>query len=95
MPAFLPNTSLASITITTGEIYTYAQNYSGQLIEIEGNLEGSPKIYSPTGDDSKVGPTLKDLPPKRFTPLAAVFTRDWNTKQDRVCLITPPPPTES
>lgn len=81
--SFIPNTSLASIAESKSGIYTYAQSYYGNIVEIEGKLDGNSGIYTRTGNVDTVGPTSDELPPKRFTPLAAVATRDWNTSTNR------------
>ena len=81
---FIPNTSLATVAESKTSIYTYAQSYYGVLVEIQGKLDGNPQVYTRTGIEGSIAPTSDDLPPKRFTPLAAVATRDWNTKKNRV-----------
>lgn len=89
---FLPNTSIASSTRSKAAIFTYAQSYYGELIELQGKLSCNPEVYTKVGSPSVVTPTSDDLPPKRFTPLATVCTHDWNTQTDRVfiCLIESP-----
>ncbi|KAJ8120045.1 hypothetical protein ONZ43_g3147 [Nemania bipapillata] len=81
--SFLPNTCLATAAQTEESIFTYAQSYDNEIIEIQGKLSCSPKIYTRTGRVNTVSPTDTELPPKRFTPLAAVCTHDWNTQTDR------------
>lgn len=82
---FLPNTKLATIVQSEDAIFTYAQSYYGQILEVQGKLVGTPKIYTRTGDVKTVSTTDLELTAKKFTPLAAVFTRDWKTSTDRVC----------
>ncbi|KAI1163756.1 hypothetical protein F5B18DRAFT_618030 [Nemania serpens] len=80
---FLPNTKLATIVQSEDAIFTYAQSYYGQILEVQGKLVGTPKIYTRTGDVKTVSTTDLELTAKKFTPLAAVFTRDWKTSTDR------------
>ncbi|GAB1312862.1 tyrosinase [Madurella fahalii] len=68
---FLPNTAVAASTASKDSIYTYAQTYRRDLVEIKGKLTDGPQPYVVTGK-----PVIIDVtgaaPAKRFTPLAAV-----------------------
>lgn len=71
---FIPNTALATCVVDKNGIYTYAQLYNGELVEIKGKLSGSVDVYQVTGDQTRIEATKKSgiAPAKRFTPLAAV-----------------------
>lgn len=84
MPAYLPNTSLTSLSIGP-RIFSYAQGYHGELIEAQGRLDQSDQfkdVYYANGQTS-IGPTtrwrnkkLQPHAPKMFTPLAAASLDD-------------------
>ncbi|KAK4197777.1 hypothetical protein QBC40DRAFT_267272 [Triangularia verruculosa] len=82
---FLPNTALAACVNEAGEIFTYAQTYNGELVEIKGKLAGSPATYQVTGDQTGIGLTKESgsVPAKRFTPLAAINSKSiyYNAKR--------------
>ncbi|KAK3319564.1 hypothetical protein B0T19DRAFT_467100 [Cercophora scortea] len=73
----LPNTSLSATVVSKAEIYTYAQAYNSEIIEIAGKLTGSPETYALSDDDELgIGLTKQtsSAPAKRFTPLASVYS---------------------
>ncbi|KAK0629236.1 hypothetical protein B0T17DRAFT_606598 [Bombardia bombarda] len=78
---YLSNTVLASFALDKNNIFTYAQAANGEIVEIQGNLNGSGETYAVTGDNIGIGLTRLNgsAPAKRFTPIAA--TRYYNKVQ--------------
>lgn len=79
---YLPNTAIATIGLDKDSIYTYAQTYNGELVEIKGKITGS--SYEVTGDQTGIDITKSsagDTAAKRFTPLAAVQAYIYDDSQ--------------